>query len=387
MADEAVRRGRGLQVRALRRASSILASTALLGQGVPNAPAADVRLNQIQVIGSHNSYHVAPYPTVRDLIAQAAPGRADEIDYTHRPLAEQFSELRIRQIELDVHADPEGGLYAAPKARALLRATGGDAGPDPNADGALSKPGLKVLHVPDFDYRTTTPTFVEALKQVRAWSKDHPRHVPIMILVELSEEPGASRPVPFDKAGLDAVDAEILSVFDRSEIITPDLVRGDCATLPEAIARQGWPRLDAVRGKVMFALDNEGSILELYLDGRPALRGRPMFASAAPGSPAAAWFKRNDPIRDFDAIQRLVRDGYMVRTRADADTVQARRNDGSMRDKAMASGAQFVSTDYAEPNRKFSSYAVRLPGGVAARANPVSGRSAADAGDLEPARP
>jgi len=72
--------------------------------------AADVRLNQIQVIGSHNSYHVAPYPTVRELIAKAGRGHAEGLDYSHRPLAEQFSELGIRQIELDVHADPKGGL-------------------------------------------------------------------------------------------------------------------------------------------------------------------------------------------------------------------------------------------------------------------------------------
>jgi hypothetical protein len=29
----------------------------------------DLRLNQIQVIGTHNSYHVAPAAAIRDLIA------------------------------------------------------------------------------------------------------------------------------------------------------------------------------------------------------------------------------------------------------------------------------------------------------------------------------
>lgn len=356
-----------------------------LGAGAVDA--ADVRLNQIQVIGSHNSYHIAPYPTVRELIAKAGRGQAEGLDYSHRPLAEQFSELGVRQIELDVHADPKGGLYASPKARSLLIRAGKDAGPDPNAGGVLDKPGMKVLHVPEVDFQTTTPTFAEALRQVRAWSKLHPRHVPIMVLVELKDEPDSARATPFDKSELDAVDAEILAVFERPEILTPDSVRGDFATLPEAVAKRGWPTLDAVRGKVMFALDNEDRLRDAYLDGHPALRDRVMFASVAPTHAAAAWFKMNDPVRDFDKIRRLVGSGFLVRTRADANTAQARKNDGAMRDKALASGAQFVSTDYPEPNLKLSPYVVRLPGGVVARANPVSGRDVTIAGDLEAAGP
>ena len=83
--------------------------------------------------------------------------------------------------------------------------------------------------------------------------------------------------------------------------------------------------------------------------------------------------KVNDPVRDFDRIQSLVRDGFLVRTRADADTRQARKNDPSQRDKALASGAQFVSTDYPEPRVEFSAYKVRLPDGVVARSNPING--------------
>ena len=65
-----------------------------------------------------------------------------------------------------------------------------------------------------------------------------------------------------------------------------------------------------------------------------------MFVTAdSPTAPEAAWFKVNDPIKDFDRIQRLVREGFLVRTRADADTRQSRANDGTQRDKAMASGA------------------------------------------------
>jgi Phosphoinositide phospholipase C, Ca2+-dependent len=357
----------------------------------PQTRAGEPRLNQIQVIGSHNSYHVAPAPAILEVIAATSRRQAEGLDYTHRPFADQFGRLRIRQIELDVFADPKGGLFSEPSLRKLVQKRGKDPGPDPAVDGRLSKPGMKVLHVQDADFVSRAPTFVDALEQVKSWSKANPRHVPIFILVELKD--GSifglpTQPVKFDRAALDALDAEILSVFDRSEIVTPDGVRGRFATLPEAIRSQGWLALDAVRGRVMFALDNEGAIRDRYVEGHPALKDRLMFVTAeSPEAPEAAWFKINDPVRDFDRIQRMVRAGFLVRTRADADTRQSRANDGSQRDKALASGAQFVSTDYAEPDLRFSGYRVGLPGGVAARANPVSGDQSWGNNDLESRKP
>src|SRR4051812_48238292 len=215
----------------------------------------DLRLNQIQVIGTHNSYHVAPPPAVLDLIAVTGKARAESLDYSHRPLPEQFDKLGIRQIELDVYADPKGGLFARPAARDLVKKNGKDPGPDPNAGGVLDKPGFKVLHVPDIDYVSTVPTFAAGLKQVRDWSKAHPRHVPIMVLVELKDDAVPlmpTRPISFDAELLDAVDAEIRAVFKADELIMPDSVRGDGTSLPEVIRKQGWPKLDAARGKVMF---------------------------------------------------------------------------------------------------------------------------------------
>jgi hypothetical protein len=346
----------------------------------------DLRLNQIQVIGTHNSYHVAPAPAVMGIVALAGKERAAGLEYSHRPLREQLQHLGIRQIELDVFADPEGGRFASPYGRKVAATQGKDAGADPNAEGRLSKPGFKVLHVPDVDFLSTVPTFIDGLKQIRDWSRANPGHVPILILVELKDDaiPGLpTKPVKFDAKLLDAVDAEIRTVFKSGEVITPDQLRGDDETLSGAIRRRGWPPLAAVRGKIIFALDNEGSLRDQYLSGHPSLRNRMMLASVAENDPAAAWIKVNDAVKDFDRIQRLVRGGFLVRTRADADTREARRNDGSRRDKALASGAQFVSTDYPEPNPMFSPYQVRLPGNVVARRNPVNAPGNPKCGDVE----
>ncbi len=350
-----------------------------------------IRLDQIQAIGTHNSYHIAPSPEVFHLLGARGPAIGKGLEYTHRPLAEQFGDLGIRQVELDLFADPQGGRYAHPAGRRILLGLGKGAGPDPNAGGILEKPGCKVLHIQDIDFRSTVPTFVAALGQIRDWSRLHPRHVPILVLVELKDEPVVAlptRPHPFDAATLDAVDAEIRSVFKPAEFLSPDDVRGDSATLRDAVRGKGWPRLDHVRGRVFFGLDNEGPIRARYLEGRPSLQGRAMFATVEADEPAAAWMKVNDPVADFDRIQGLVRQGFLVRTRADANTAQARANDPSRRDRALASGAQFVSTDYPESRPDLSPYRVRFPGGVVARPNPVSLDSGQHPGDLEgpPAR-
>ncbi len=343
-----------------------------------------VRWNQIQVIGTHNSYHLAPLPAVRSLIAAAGERQAEALDYSHPPLAEQFSTQGVRQIELDVFQDPEGGRYAEPAARKIFRGMGRDPGPASN--GMLRRPGMKVLQVPDVDYRTSAPTLVDALKQVRSWSRAHPKHVPIMVMLEFKENSEAvlpTKPLPFDRKALETLEAEILSVFPRVEIITPEEIRGLFATLAEAIRKRGWPGLDAVRERVMFALDNEDRVRDLYLEIHPALLGQLCFASVAESHPQAAWFKINDPITEFDRIRRLVAAGFLVRTRADADTRQARSNNPTQRDKALASGAQFISTDYPEPDRRLSPYCVQFSNRVVARANPISGKGRWNGIDLE----
>jgi hypothetical protein len=331
-----------------------------------------VALNQIQVLGSHNSYHIEPRFDVLRLVKAFEP-EAEAWEYTHLPLDEQFSSQGIRQIELDVFADPEGGLYAD---RQILRVFREDP-----ASGipALDEPGIKVLHVQEVDYRTTCYTLVECLETVKSWSDDHPGHLPLMILLEAKDDIipdplplGFVEPLPFRSADFRDLDEEILSVFPRSQIILPDDVRAGRPTLEEAVLTRGWPKLGDARGRVLFALDNGSRRLD-YQDGRSSLEGRILFTNSFPGEDDAAFVKLNDPIGDADRIPELIRAGYLVRTRADGDTVQARSGDTTQRDAAIVSGAQFVSTDYPVPDPIFGSgYFVEIPRGMPGRCNPIN---------------
>ena len=91
-------------------------------------------------------------------------------------------------------------------------------------------------------------------------------------------------------------------------------------------------------------------------------------------------------MRILTGYRNWCRRGFLVRTRADAGTTEARSNDTRRRDQALASGAQFISTDYPEPNPAFSPYAVRFDNGIAVRINPVNGDPALRGMDLETGR-
>jgi hypothetical protein len=165
-------------------------------------PVDRVRINQAQVIGTHNSYHLRSPESLRKLIANYAPSLAQELDYAHRPLAEQLSRLGIRQIELDCFADPQGGLYAEPRGPKAAAALGLPPVPDHDPEHRLRSPGFKVMHVQDVDYFSSVLTLKEGLQQVRAWSDQHRRHFPIFILLELKEDrplPQLTQPVRFDE--------------------------------------------------------------------------------------------------------------------------------------------------------------------------------------------
>lgn len=93
-----------------------------------------------------------------------------------------------------------------------------------------------------------------------------------------------------------------------------------------------------------------------------------MFVNQPEGHAEAAFRIVNEPKKDWAYIQYLVRSGYYVRTRADADTVEARKGDWSRWHAALISGAQIISTDYYVPDPRLKTgYFVALTGGTPGR--------------------
>jgi hypothetical protein len=353
--------------------ATLVAGLALASWTAAAEPALDdLRINQLQVIGTHNSYHAGFAAGEGMVVQKSRPEVFQAFDYRHAPLTEQLT-AGVRQIELDIYGDAKGGRFAHPAALDLVARAGLPADPDFDPLHLMDKPGFKVIHVQDFDFRSVCQPFTACLAEVRRWSKAHPRHLPLFILVETKETPlkldiPTADPEPFTTAALDALDAEILSVFPRAELVTPDDVRGRRRTLPQAIARGGWPTLRKARGKVVFLLDQQ-KVGPAYLAGHPALKGRVLFTNAEAGTPDAAFIEQNEGTPE--QINALVKQGYLVRARADENTKEARLNDTRRRDEVLASGAQLVSTDYPWEERAPTGYEVALPEHAVARCNPL----------------
>ena len=346
----------------------------------------EIKLNQIQVIGTHNSYHAGIAPNEAKLWQAKYADAFKGLDYQHEPLPQQF-DSGVRQIELDVYADMKGGLYSHPQGPSMVADAHLPPDPDFDPNGIMMKPGFKVMHVQDVDYRSTCQPFTGCLQVIRQWSQAHPNHIPIFILVETKQgKPHGklhlTEPEPFTSTTFDALDAEIRSVFSPNEMITPDDVRGHYETLNEAVLAGNWPTLASARGKVVFLMDQR-PVGPVYLAGHPSLRGRVIFTNAEPGQPDAAFLERNDgPASDISA---LVRQGYLIRTRTDSDTKEARVNDTTTRDAMIASGAQLLSTDYPvdEPARWDGHFVVTLPGNAVARCNPINAPASCNADRLK----
>lgn len=326
-------------------------------------------MNAIQVVGTHNSYKMAIAPNEMATIRAANPREADAIDYSHPPLRDQLM-AGARQLEIDIVYDPVPGAFAAPIG---FRSAGAKAVPYDFAP--LKQPGLKVLHEASVDYRAVCPLFVGCLNEIRSWSRAHPDHVPLLVLLNLKEGglnlPGATKAPVFDAAAMDMIDAEIRSVFPEAELITPDQVQGRAATLRDAVAGGGWPTLKVARGRVMIALDCPPEQVARYRGARKVLEGRAAFVNTDPASPAAGYITLNEPKELADQIAAALKAGLIVRTRADADTREARTHDTARQVQAFATGAQYVSTDYMTPDTRLSTYVAKLPSGGTARLSPV----------------
>ena len=282
-----------------------------------------LRLNQIQLIGTHNSYHVAPLIGPRHW------------RYTMPPLERQLDELGVRVLELDVHHEPSEGFT--------------------------------VHHLDSVDEETTCRLLTDCLGAIRRWSDGHPGHGLIYVMLELKDVVDPAT-LPGQYADLEQT---ILTVWPRERLFVPDELRGDAATLGEAIRKQGWPTLDRTRDRVAFLLIGKPRVIEPYTRGCPSLEGRLLFVLASPGDSYAAFVELAHPIRQAEQIRAAVEQGFIVRTRADADCQEAATGDRRRAEAALQSGAHLISTDFPEPGEEFD-YSFALPGGKPSRCNPLT---------------
>ncbi len=336
-----------------------------------NAQNDALKINQLQVIGSHNSYKKAIDSHLFEYLAQKdSTGNIYGLQYEHLPILEQLS-MGLRNLELDVYADAKGGRFAHPKGMDLVKGQ-----PAYDSEGKMNEAGFKMFHVMDIDYRSEYYLFSDCLADLKKWSEANPNHEPIFITLEPKDDKAnrfGTSAEPFTSEVFDTLDATIIKYLGKEHIIIPDDVRGTYATLEQAVLNGHWPTLKEAKGKFLFILDAHAEKEERYSKNHPSLKERVLFINAEAGHPEAAAMILNNP--EDKNIPELVKKGYIIRTRADSNTKEARTNDYSHFEAAKKSGAQIITTDYYVPSTLFKSdYHISFKNGAYVRENPITAK-------------
>lgn len=305
---------------------------------------AELRLNHIQLMGSHNSYKRPISPSILQLIAQHDEKRALALDYSHPSINEQLT-LGLRQLEIDIVKDPEGGRFSYPLGEKIARKT---LLTDQERE-LLRQPGFKVMHQPDLDFSSHCILFIQCLEQLLTFTEQNPRHLPIMVLMNLKEKAvpniDGAPVLPFLPDDYDELDRVLVRVLGN-QLITPEEIRAQEKSLRQAVLKVGWPDLERLKGRYIFVLDGNEKQRNIYRNGYPSLSGRSLFASYPDTEPEAAVMVVNDPVSQFTTIQNLVRRGFLVRTRSDGSNQDAINQNQNRVERAFSSGAHWISTDF-----------------------------------------
>jgi hypothetical protein len=295
--------------------------------------------DDLQVLGTHNSSHIQPDSPVHD-----------SHYYTHPPLDEQLELYGVRGFELDIHLHETDGF--------------------------------QVFHLPNVDDQTTCLQLADCLGLLSDWSLAHPWHLPIMVWLE-PKDGDLDAAVPellrfVDRH--DELEDAILDVIPRSRIFTPDDLRGDHATLPDALAADGPPTLSRLRDRFVFSMLDSSEHRDAYVAPDSALSGRLMFADGEAGDPWAAVVKINDAVDAAETVQAMAQAGYWISSNIDDGPESTPELGAAHLEASLASGTHVLKVDRAKPADGWSS---EIPGGQPARCNPVTAPPECTAAELE----
>lgn len=304
-----------------------------------------LRLHQIQMKATHNSYHIA-----NSLVPA--------LDYAHSPLDVQLESEGVRSFELDIH-------------------------PPDNPPGPL-----QVYHLPAVDQTSNCGNFQECLTVLRSWSDAHPCHHPLVVLIEpkdqLIDTGVVHEKLPLDDYW-DQFDQEIQSVWPRARMLTPDDVRGTHAGLREAVTTDGWPTLGQGRGKLVVIIMDENGHGAWYRKGHPQYAGRMAFVFGPEDATdtAAVQYDNVRTPDDVTAVQALVKQGFLVRSFADRSDQANHTDDKAVQQLSLQSGAQMLTTDFPVSKPRAPGFTFEIPGGTPSRCNPVNAPAGCPPTDVE----
>lgn len=276
----------------------------------------DLRLNEIQLLATHNSYKKLGSTIAKFFIGLGDSfAEANALKYGNNSLSDQLNH-GVRSFELDLR---------------------------------YRKNDFEVMHVPLVDNSSTVPKLSLALEEIKLWSVHNPGHIPIMVLLELKDDWLFLDPAlkDFTETELAQLNQLLKKTFGE-KLFSPGDIAVPGKTLNQAVKENGWPPLNDLLGKVIFIL-HPGKYTDIYVALDPGFATLAIFPAASntdTDNTYASFIVHNEP--QVEIINRLVSNNYIVRTRVDSDLKisPARFKNG------LNSGAQILTTDFC-PNHNF----------------------------------
>jgi len=329
-----------------------------------------IKLNDIRIIASHNSYKKKPDPKLLKFLGHFKKQLGEDLnpiqlDYGHALLTQQMDEFGVRGFEFDLAYDPFGGAYTKRRLNFFVPGL-----KQKTKDTNMQNPGFKLLHIADVDYESNYPTFISALEEINTWSNNHPSHLPLYVNLEIKREApgdyskflrflGFQKAPKTDSTVFLEIHKEIIEVFGdkMDKLLKPKELKGSFHSVNERLLVDGWPKLNDCLGKIIFIID--GDIDGYYLNQLNNGADLPLFIYTEPNQSCCAFVIRNNPLNKEKEIKELS-NYYIVRTRSDAGTIEARENNYTVFNAAIASEAQIISTDYYRADLSLSAYEIKF---------------------------
>ncbi len=280
-----------------------------------------LKFNELRFLGTHNSYQPVPVEEFTQLYARLSEltfglVKAEKGTFNSQTLTQQLN-CGIRSLEMDIETF--------------------------DRDGEIS---FTCMHSPYFDMATSCYDFELALKEIKMWSDNNPNHLPITIIIEPKE-------TFLPLKDMKPINLDYISEFDKvlrkglgDKLFTPADMLRDYESFGAMRAADDWCKAQDTLGKVLILLHENSATTEGYIAIDPSIKTQAMFPMLREEDierDCTSFILANTPgelieIKDDVIFSKKI----IARTRADKFTeIEAERLE-----KAMASAAQIVSTDY-----------------------------------------
>ncbi len=299
-----------------------------------------VRINEIAVLGTHNSYQLLATPSkrvlekVRSILSFGKKGgkRNFEMDTFTQQL-----EMGVRNLEIDIETVDDGENVS-----------------------------FIVTHNPITDNASSAYDFAKGLEEIALWSDNNPEHMPLYLLIEPKGEVDSVNNMKNFSLGyaleLDSVIRQVLG--DR--LLTPEKVKGGFESFEEMRKADAWPLIEDAAGKIIVLL-HPCDVTQEYINTDLSVSSQAMFPMLRfedIDKSYASFILDNEP-ENAAANNSITVDEkkLMVRSRAD--------NYPSFTDEKYAfadiCGSHIITTDYPprfvraqEHTYDFDGYTIRL---------------------------